>query len=107
MFKNWVFLRQQRIRREARYWDQWKCAGREPRLSAMIDDPIVRLLMERDGVSPADVWRIIKVTRRGLGVGVGVSERHATTWNAGIPASKDLVALRSGQRERKHQTAAP
>lgn len=73
MFKTLALRRRQRIRREARNWEQWKCTGREPALSSMIDDPIVRLLMERDRVTPTDVWRIVELARHRLGIVAGGS----------------------------------
>lgn len=34
----------------------WAGAGLEPLLSEILSDPIVHLVMARDGLTPADVW---------------------------------------------------
>jgi hypothetical protein len=84
MFKKLAFQRRQRIEREARYWEQWMCAGREPALSSMIDDPIVRLVMKRDGLTSADVWRIVERAQLRLGV-VGGGSAAPSAGKAALP----------------------
>jgi|GEM_PF-6934923 len=37
---------------------QW--LGREPRLSEIMEDPIVHLMMAVDGVAAEDVWRLAR-----------------------------------------------
>ena len=38
----------------------------EPQLDDMLTDPIVRLVMRRDNVGPADVWAAVDLARIGL-----------------------------------------
>jgi hypothetical protein len=42
-------------------------AGIEPTLTEMLADPIVRLVMRRDGLSDADLWRAVRCGRHLLG----------------------------------------
>ncbi len=47
--------------------DLWKYAGREPAIAAMLEDPIVRLVMQRDGLTADDVREVVaraRVARR-------------------------------------------
>ena len=51
--------------------------NREPTLGEMLDDPIVRLLMDRDGVARPDMEKLIDnivITQRAV-------ERHTTDCN--------------------------
>jgi hypothetical protein len=41
-------------------------AGIEPPLEELLDDQIARLIMRRDGIEPADVWRSIAAARARL-----------------------------------------
>ena len=41
-------------------------AGVEPPLEELLDDQIARLIMRRDGLEPADVWRSIAAARARL-----------------------------------------
>ena len=41
-------------------------AGIEPPLEELLDDQITRLIMRRDGIGPADVWRWIAAARARL-----------------------------------------
>jgi hypothetical protein len=41
-------------------------AGVEPPLEELLDDQIARLIMRRDGIEPADVWRSIATARARL-----------------------------------------
>lgn len=36
------------------------CAGREPRIADMLADPLVRVMMARDGVSREEVLRVMR-----------------------------------------------
>ena len=44
-------------------------AGIEPSLEEAIADPVVRLVMRRDGLSDADVWCAVRYGRGRLGLG--------------------------------------
>jgi hypothetical protein len=41
-------------------------AGIEPPLEELLNDGIAHLLMRRDGIEPADVWRAVEVARSRL-----------------------------------------
>jgi hypothetical protein len=41
-------------------------AGIEPPLQELLDDRIARLVMRRDGLEPADVWRWVEEARSRL-----------------------------------------
>ena len=43
-------------------------AGVEPSLDEMFADPVVRLVMRRDGLSDADVWRVVRHGQVRLGL---------------------------------------
>jgi len=43
--------------RSARPWDPWRSG--EPTLAEVMEDPIVHLLMRRDGLTPAAVWPLL------------------------------------------------
>jgi hypothetical protein len=43
--------------------DIWRGAGIEPRLDEMLDDPVVQLVLRRDGLTAADVRRVVDGTR--------------------------------------------
>ena len=45
---------------------QYALAGVEPPLEELLDDQIARLIMRRDGIEPADVWRSIAAARARL-----------------------------------------
>jgi len=47
----------------------------EPSLPEMIDDPIVALLMQRDGITTGQLWSVLNGARRAL-------ERRAATEHA-------------------------
>jgi hypothetical protein len=38
-------------------------AGREPALEELLRDPVVQLVMRRDGLAPADVHRVVNAAR--------------------------------------------
>jgi len=38
---------------------RWLTAGREPTLAEMLADPLVALVMRRDGVSPAELRAVV------------------------------------------------
>jgi hypothetical protein len=46
---------------------EWLGAGREPALADVLADPLVHLLMRRDGVSPAQLDAVIAAARSRLG----------------------------------------
>ena len=41
-------------------------AGIEPQLEELLNDPIAQLVMRRDGIAVADVWRIVEMARSRL-----------------------------------------
>ena len=41
-------------------------AGIEPPLEDLLNDPIARLVMRRDGIAVADVWRTVEMARSRL-----------------------------------------
>jgi hypothetical protein len=41
-------------------------AGIEPPLEELLNDPIARLVMRRDGIAVADVWRTVEMARSRL-----------------------------------------
>jgi hypothetical protein len=45
---------------------QYAAAGIEPPLEELLDDQIARLVMRRDGIGPADVWRSVEAARMRL-----------------------------------------
>ena len=48
---------------EAAMGHGYAVAGVEPPLEELLDDQIARLIMRRDGLEPADVWRSIAAAR--------------------------------------------
>ncbi|MFI4987606.1 MAG: hypothetical protein ACHQF3_09200 [Alphaproteobacteria bacterium] len=44
----------------------WRCAGTEPALSDVLADPLVRLVMRRDGVSLPHLSAVIARAQAGL-----------------------------------------
>jgi hypothetical protein len=42
----------------------YACAGPEPPLDEMLDDPVVQLIMQADRVPPADVRRLLETAQR-------------------------------------------
>jgi hypothetical protein len=44
----------------------YSAAGIEPPLEELLDDQIARLVMRRDGIGPADVWRSVEAARARL-----------------------------------------
>ena len=42
---------------------RWLAAGKEPTLADMLADPIVALVMRRDGVSPAQLRAVVATAR--------------------------------------------
>jgi hypothetical protein len=51
-------------------------AGIEPPLEELLDDPIAHLVMRRDGVELADVWRWIHEARSRLGHTAAAEKGH-------------------------------
>ena len=49
----------------ARPWDPWR--NGEPALAELMADPIVHLLMRRDGLTPASVWPLLAEAGAALG----------------------------------------
>ena len=41
-------------------------AGVEPPLEELLNDRIARLIIRRDGIAPADVWRAVELARSRL-----------------------------------------
>ena len=44
----------------------YSAAGIEPPLEELLDDQIARLVMRRDGIGSADVWRSVEAARARL-----------------------------------------
>lgn len=65
-----------------RHWEQWRRAGREPTISAMLDDPIVRLVMQRDGLTADDVRQVDEQARESLRAGLGELPKCVATWRS-------------------------
>jgi hypothetical protein len=53
-------------RRQCPGGTRWLAAGKEPALAELLADPLVRLVMRRDGVSPAALRDIVAAAQRGL-----------------------------------------
>jgi hypothetical protein len=53
------FIRRQR--------DPWASGGIEPALREVLADPLVHLVMRRDGVSPAELAAVVAAARQKLG----------------------------------------
>jgi len=51
--------------RPTRPWDPWRSG--EPDLADLMADPIVHLLMRRDGLAPAVVWPLLAEVGAALG----------------------------------------
>lgn len=49
---------------------RWRKAGTEPDLAEVLADPMVHLVMRRDGVSPCQLRRVIVVARKRLRSGL-------------------------------------
>jgi hypothetical protein len=45
---------------------RWTAAGVEPALAEVLADPMVHLVMRRDGVSPCGLWQVIAAARAAL-----------------------------------------
>jgi hypothetical protein len=85
----------------------YAAAGIEPPLEELLDDHIAQLLMRRDGIGPADVWRSVEAARARLahagadpaarGGGDAAAERSqalGTDSRVGPPAGSGGAALR-------------
>lgn len=48
----------------------WGVAGVEPKLCDLLDDPLIHLVMRRDGVTRAELRAVIRDAQRALGVGL-------------------------------------
>jgi hypothetical protein len=64
-------------------------AGIEPPLEELLDDQIARLIMRRDGIEPADVWRSIAAARARLGPEPAIPTRYHTA-SILLPSSRPL-----------------
>lgn len=53
-----------RLREEA--VDRWAAAGREPSVSTLLEDPVVHLLLQSDGLNAKDVRRSAAAARAAL-----------------------------------------
>ncbi len=51
------------MRRRKTLRAEWGRAGVEPRVGALLSDPIVRLLMQSDGITPEEVGRVVDEAR--------------------------------------------
>ena len=52
-------------------------AGMEPSLAEALCDPIVQLLMRRDGLEPTEMRRVIDASRRRVAAALGVPSHRA------------------------------
>lgn len=50
-----------RIMNDSQTWEQG-----EPSVADLLSDPIVELVLRRDGLTRRDVWRAVEAARRGL-----------------------------------------
>ena len=48
---------------------EYKRAGIEPPLEDLLNDRIAHLIMRRDGITLADVWRLVETVRARIGGG--------------------------------------
>lgn len=65
----------------------WGRAGPEPSLEDVMADPMVQLVMRRDGLTPEDVKAVIEAIRR----------RHGGGSNPAPPRGSNVVLIRSAE----------
>jgi len=53
----------------------WSESGTEPELAEMMTDPLVQLVMARDGLTHDDLWNAVLVARARLGQRI-TGKRH-------------------------------
>ena len=66
--------------------EDWSRAGVEPSLEDVINDPVVRLVMRRDNVAPADLLKMLAHAR------AHVAKPVASPRNAGAPLHRRRVS---------------
>jgi hypothetical protein len=76
---------------------RYAAAGVEPPLEELVDDHIARLVMRRDGIGPADVWRTVEAARA----------RLAHSADPAAERGGDAVAERSTALGTDHQVGRP
>jgi hypothetical protein len=69
----------------------YAAAGIEPPLEELLQDQIARLVMRRDGIGPADVWRAVEAARSRL----AQRTQHAAAQPRDLgPAGRAALAVR-------------
>lgn len=58
--------RRQALCRQASGRSDWSRAGAEPSLAEVLEDPVVHLVLRRDGLTPSDLRRAMETARSGL-----------------------------------------
>lgn len=72
----------------------WRKAGIEPSLRELMNDPIMRLLLRRDGLTYAEVWEFLEGTRDRLarnGQGTASVWRHSTLRQPSFPRHEGRI----------------
>jgi hypothetical protein len=55
----------ERAARQARGRADWSRAGAEPSVAEVLEDPLVHLVLRRDGLTPSDLRRAMETARSG------------------------------------------
>jgi hypothetical protein len=76
---------------------EYAAAGVEPPLEELVDDQIAQLVMRRDGIGPADVWRTVEAARA----------RLARSADSAAGRGGDALADRSAALAADHQVGRP
>jgi hypothetical protein len=61
----------------------YETAGEEPDLQELLADPVILAVMQRDGVSHAELWAVIRTGRRLLGAHCDAPDCDAPNCDAG------------------------
>lgn len=72
----------------------WEKAGIEPSLRELMNDPIMHLLLRRDGQTSAGVWEFLEGTRDRLarnGQGTASVWRHSTLREPSFPRHEGRI----------------
>ena len=80
----------------------YAAAGTEPPLEELLDDQIARLIMRRDGLGPADVWRSIGAARARL---ADRTLAHAADERLGPDAILEPAPARAAGRQTRSSSA--
>lgn len=82
--------------------DRWRCAGVEPALGDLLNDPLTALVMRRDGIGRDDVMAAVAEARRRLS-----RQRHPAVALDGRQGGATIRALRLvGTPVSEHHQAA-